>query len=159
MFAGLLRALGFDACLLGADISAANVHTVTRVRLLAAPVTATRVAELRRAVADDPAELADAGAFPGQLLGEEGIAFWRMVKRLEQQQPAAQEAARQLARTRLDIDVAADAVQVERQGIDEGVPDVLEEALRVPAERLLMPQELLFQVPALLIHLAVYVGL
>src|SRR5262249_9107040 len=68
---------------------------------------------------------------------------------------AAQIATRHLARARLHIDIAAGAVQIQRERIFEGAARVIAEELGLFADVGLPAEKRLFQVPALLVHLAV----
>ena len=74
----------------------------------------------------------------------------------ERQQTPAQIAAGQLPRSRVDVDIAADAMQIQRQRIDEGLPRVVAKRL-ASARCLLVRRRRLFQPPARLVHFAVRV--
>ena len=90
--------------------------------------------------------------------GKDGVALGRRVERLQKSQPLAQMAAGQLARSRLHVDVAADPVQVEGQRVDEGLPGVLPEQLGFAAQVGLPAHQGFLEMPAFLVHLAVYAG-
>src|SRR6266576_2310131 len=54
-----------------------------------------------------------------RLIRQHGVALGRRIDRRQQLQPAAQMPARHLARSGLDVDIAADPVQVERESVLE----------------------------------------
>src|SRR5690349_4740892 len=94
-----------------------------------------------------------------ELFRKNRVSFRRRVERDEQLEPLAQVAAGHLARTRIHVDIAAGAVEVQRQSILEGLPRVIAEQLGLVADiRLPAPQGLL-QVPAPLVDFAVHLGL
>src|SRR5208283_2324758 len=64
-----------------------------------------------------------------QLLRKNRVSLGRLKQLFEQHQALAQIAAGQLARPGVDIDIAANSVQVERKRVDEGLPCVFAERL------------------------------
>src|ERR1035437_2148418 len=93
-----------------------------------------------------------------QLLWQHRIPFRRRVEGHEQFQAAAQVAAGHLARAGFHVDIAASAVQVERQRIFEGLARVFLEQLGLLADVGLAALQRLLEMPALFIHFAVDFG-
>src|SRR5262249_15017781 len=93
-----------------------------------------------------------------QLLRQDRIPLRGRVQRDQQLQPAAQIPARHLTRTSLHVDIAARAVQVQRERILERLPRIFAEQLRLLADIRLPPQQGLLQMPAFLVDLAVDFG-
>src|SRR5437899_12490940 len=74
---------------------------------------------------------------------------------MQQLEPPAQIPAGHLARARFLIDIAADAVQIERERVFEGLRRVLAKELGFAANVRLPAEKGLFQMPAPLVHFAV----
>jgi hypothetical protein len=86
------------------------------------------------------------------------VAFRRRKQFFEQLETAPQMPAGQLPRTRFNVDIAADAVQIQRHGVFKRLPRIIAERLAVFARAHGTPQHRLLQMPALFVDLAMHLS-